>query len=114
MTSLFVHIVILCRSLAHDFRDDAEFRALAVLLIILLMGGTLFYWQVQNWSILDSIYFCVMSISTIGYGDFVPTTPVSKAFTIVFVISGIGLFASFVGKLVALRMNNYAQRKKKA
>lgn len=66
---------------------------------------------VERWPLLDSLYFCVMTISTIGYGDLAPTTAVSKIFTMAYAILGIGLFASFVGKLVALRMAHHKKRK---
>jgi len=94
-------------------RHDAEFRALAVLLLFTLFLGTVFYWQVEEWSFLDSLYFCVMTVATIGYGDFAPTTDVSKVFTIGFAILGIGLFASFVAKLVALRLDMHAAAKQR-
>jgi voltage-gated potassium channel len=113
MYSFFINIMLLLRTLVYGFRNDAEFRTLIFLMITLLIGGTLIYWQALSWTILDSFYFCVMPISTIGYGDFAPTTPFSKGFTIVYAIMGIGLFASFVGKLVALRMEHHAKSSEK-
>ncbi len=113
MLSFFVHLVTLLRTLVNGFRHDGEFRALAILLLGSLVGGTIFYWRMEHWTVLDSLYFCVMTISTIGYGDFVPTTPVAKVFTILYTILGIGLFATFVGKLVVLRMDNSKKRTKK-
>lgn len=109
MIALFLNIVLLVRTFWHGLRHDAEFRALAVLLLFTLFLGTVFYWQVEEWSFLDSLYFCVMTVATIGYGDFAPTTDVSKVFTIGFAILGIGLFASFVAKLVALRLDLHIQ-----
>ena len=111
MISFFVHVLLLLKTLVYGLRNDAELRAMAVLLVALMAGGTIFYRQMEHWSILDSLYFCVMTISTIGYGDFAPTTEMSKVFTIGYAILGIGLFASFVGKLVVLRMQNHAKGK---
>jgi hypothetical protein len=105
MISFFVNLWHLWRTVVRGFREDAEFRSMMFLLAFLLAGGTLFYWQNQQWGVLDALYFCVMTISTVGYGDLTPTTPFSKIFTMIYAILGIGLFASFVGKLVALRIN---------
>ena len=56
----------------------------------------------EGWSLLDALYFCVMTMATVGYGDLAPGTPLSKAFTIGYAMLGVGLFAGFVGKLVVL------------
>lgn len=40
-----------------------------------------------------------MTIATIGYGDFAPTTALSKIFTIVMALSDIGVFVGIVTKL---------------
>ena len=109
MFALLLNLVMLVQTLWQGLRKDAEFRALAVLLGVLLAGGTAFYSQVEHWSALDALYFCVMTIATVGYGDLTPTTALSKGFTIGFVILGIGVFASFVAKLVALRMDLHAK-----
>ena len=101
MIAFFINLAMLVQTLWQGLRKDAEIRALAVLLGVLLAGGTVFSSQVEDWSILDALYFCVMTITTVGYGDLTPTSALSKGFTIGFVILGIGVFASFVAKLVA-------------
>ncbi len=104
MISFFLQITLLLRTFIQGLRRDAEFRALGILLVLALLGGTMFYWQMESWGFLGSLYFCVMTLSTIGYGDLAPTSDLSRGFTIVYAIMGIGLFASFVAKLVALRL----------
>ncbi len=102
MIPLFLEILWLMRAVGRGVRDDDQFRALMVALTLLLAGGTAFYWRVEGWNALDALYFCVMTIATIGYGDLTPRAALSKAFTIGYAILGIGLFAGFVGKIVVL------------
>ena len=104
MVLFLIDLLLLVRTTVHGIYRDPEFRAITVLMFLLHSGGTLFYCQVEHWSIVDALYFCVMTISTVGYGDLIPHGGLSKMFTIGFTIFGIGLFASFVGKLVVLRI----------
>jgi len=113
MISFLLNLLLLGQTLWHGLRRDPEFRALGFLLVLVLAGGTVFYWQVERWTAIDSLYFCVMTIATIGYGDFTPTGNASKVFTIGYAILGIGLFASFVAKLVALRLDLHTATKKR-
>lgn len=113
MLSFFINLLTLLRTTIQGFRNDPEFRAIAILLVILLIGGAIFFNQVQGWPLLDSLYFCVMTISTIGYGDLAPTMAISKIFTMAYAVLGIGLFATFVGKLVTLRMGRHESRRAK-
>jgi len=71
-----------------------------VLMLVLLASATWFYAETEGWSIIDSLYFSVMTMSTIGYGDLAPSTPLSKMFTIVFSILSIGVFAAVASKIV--------------
>uniref|UniRef100_A0A0R3X5F2 Ion_trans_2 domain-containing protein n=1 Tax=Hydatigena taeniaeformis TaxID=6205 RepID=A0A0R3X5F2_HYDTA len=43
-----------------------------VFTLILLLPAYIFMRLEPNWSYLDSIYFCFISLTTIGFGDFVP------------------------------------------
>jgi len=102
MIALLIGFTVLLRTLWCGVREDHSFRALMVTMGLVVTGGTLFYWQIEGWSLVDSLYFCIITMATIGYGDLTPTTPLSKLFTVGFVILGVGLFATFVGKIVAL------------
>ena len=105
MTSFFINLWKLLVATRHGIKEDPEFRALLILLTTLLAGATYFYWHVEGWSVVDSLYFSVMTTSTIGYGDLVPTTAFSKLFTIMFAILSIGVFVGVVSKLVTIILN---------
>jgi dipeptide/tripeptide permease len=70
-----------------------ESRRTLLAAVAMLAGGTVFYRLVEGWTWLDALYFCVVTLATIGYGDLAPKTGAGKAFTIVFVLIGIGIIA---------------------
>eukprot|EP00966_Prymnesium_polylepis_P323466 7379652-Prymnesium_polylepis.3 len=50
-------------------------------LVAALACGWVVYAPLEHWSLLDTIYFMVVSATTVGYGDFVPKTTAAKLFT---------------------------------
>lgn len=68
-----------------------------------LLVGTLVYHWLEGWSYLDALYFCVISLATVGYGDLTPTTPLAKAFTIVYVINGIVILLALFDRIRTVR-----------
>jgi len=66
---------------------------IAVLSILFLLSiGTGVYSVLEKWHWIDSLYFTTSTLTTIGYGDLVPTHEISKLFTVIFVFSGVGIF----------------------
>lgn len=61
-----------------------------VILVLLVLGAT-FYHRVEGWRYLDALYFSSYTLTTVGYGDFVPKTDLGKMFTIVYVFAGVGI-----------------------
>jgi voltage-gated potassium channel len=74
---------------------DPETRPLPVLAIVLLLTGTIFYSQAEDWSVADALYFSVTSLLTVGMGDLVPTTTGSKLFTVLYLLVGVGVLVAF-------------------
>jgi voltage-gated potassium channel len=52
--------------------------------------------NVQINSPLEALYFTIVTISTVGYGDIVPITDVARVFVIVLIVSGLSIFLSAV------------------
>ena len=75
-----------------------------------LMMGTLFYHWVEGWSYLDALYFCVVSLATVGYGDLTPTTPIARMFTIVYLINGIGILLALFDRIRTVRGQQIRRR----
>lgn len=112
MFTLIIDLIKLLRAVWYGFRTDPEFRILLYSLLLLLGGATFFYTSIEHWSIVDSLYFSIMTMSTIGYGDLAPTTDMSKLFTIVFAVLSIGVFAAVVSKIVVITLEQKKQRQK--
>jgi uncharacterized membrane protein YbhN (UPF0104 family) len=88
----FVSLARLLRALL----QQPESRALLTMALAVIAVGTLFYHNVEGWRWLDALYFCVVTLVTIGYGDFTPKTDAGKLFTIVYIIIGLGILSGFL------------------
>ena len=80
---------------------------LTVFTIIFMFAGLI--WAVENshhpggfGTIWDSLYFAIVTLSTVGYGDVTPLSPVGKAITVVMILSGIALIPWQLGKLLKI------------
>ena len=49
---------------------------------------------------LDALYYTIITVSTVGYGDAVPTTQLARTFAISFVVVGTAAFAFSLGTLI--------------
>lgn len=83
-----------------------------VVAVILGVGGA-FYHYIEGLSWLDSFYFCVVTLTTVGYGDFTPQTDIGKIFTMLYIFCGVGIFATFISTFFKRRANKFATRHKK-
>lgn len=92
-----------------------EFRGLIGIEVLAILGGAVFYHNVEQWSWLDSVYFCVVTLATVGYGDLHPTTPWGKIFAIPYIILGVallGVFIQIAGKTALQELQARDERKR--
>ena len=96
---------------------DKEFRALFIWVVIVIAIGTAFYARVEGWRVLDALYFTIITLTTVGYGDLAPQTDPGKIFTIVYIFVGLSLISGFIillgehsKKLTLIRKKNELNR----
>ena len=76
-----------------------EGKALVLSAVGTVAVGTVAYSVLEGWSLLDSLYFCVVTLATIGFGDLHPTTDLAKLFTVGYIVVGVGIIAGFLSEL---------------
>lgn len=69
--------------------------------LVLLVVGTLGFHFLEGLSLLNSLYLTVASLTTVGYGDFVPRTDTGKIFTMFLVLGGV--FSMFYAATAIIR-----------
>jgi voltage-gated potassium channel len=95
MIPLFLAARGLWRALVAVWRDP-ETKALPVVAGALVLVGTLFYWHFEGWTIIQSLYFSVVTLTTVGYGDLSPTHPGTQIFTVVYILTGFGVLVALL------------------
>lgn len=84
-----------------------SFITLALTVVLVIASGTVFFHYIEGWSWLDSYFFTVVTISTVGYGELVPTTAIGKIATTVLIFFGLATFA-----MAIQQFGSYAMRKR--
>lgn len=81
-----------------DQRVDTKMVRYALLIIVAyFVLGCVFYSLKEGWTVINSVYFAVVTLTTTGYGDLTPTDNLSKLFTCLFAFLGIGIITSSLG-----------------
>ena len=92
------------RLLVFDILIDPRSRPIAVWAIAMVFIGTIVFHWLEGWDYVDSFYFSVVSLTTVGYGDFVPTAPLTKILSVFYIISGIGMLFSLIDVIADKRL----------
>ena len=78
------------------------FGGMIVIDAVTLAAASLFFHFIEGWDILDSLYFSVGVMGTVGLGDFVPKTPEGKVATMFLIIVGLATFGT-VARILMVR-----------
>jgi voltage-gated potassium channel len=94
-----------------SLKTNMDIVVLAILAsLIIIFGGIGEYlaehqYQGANITNLgDAFWWAVVTISTVGYGDYYPVTAVGRVIAVIVMVSGIGIFLLLVGKLSQRRL----------
>ena len=72
------------------FRTFFRIRNAIIALGIALVLGTLGFRLIEGWSVIDSFYVTVQTLTTVGYGDLPPRSLAGRGFAVVIMLVGVG------------------------
>ena len=77
--------------------------SLLLSLVILALGG-LGFWAIdpQVHSLSDGLWLAFTTAATVGYGDMVPSTPLSRTFAVIVVLLGLAVLSLVTASVAAL------------
>lgn len=99
--------------------DKIKYQMIAAALAMtgLITLGTFIYHFLERWTWATSFYFTVVTLTTVGYGDLVPSSDLSRVFTAIFILLGVTIVLASVTVIgtqyLAVRGTKVEQRRRK-
>ncbi len=95
----------------HFVRNEIQYTAIVVITILLFSSyGILLFERRVNPEIKtvgDAFWWSVVTVTTVGYGDKVPVTPLGRVIGVVLMFTGIGIIGIFSGTMATYLMKGY-------
>ncbi|XP_040986241.1 two-pore potassium channel 1-like [Juglans microcarpa x Juglans regia] len=92
-----------CKSIIEKI--DPDLMHVAIFLAVYIVVGTLCFYNLRPQmkgektnAIIDTVYFCIVTMATVGYGDLVPDSVVTKLLACVFAFTGLALVGLVLSK----------------
>lgn len=93
---------------AHNVLTKHKLHYLLLVTLVLVVAGALIVQTVESTSseasirtVPDAIWWAVTTVTTVGYGDLYPVTPVDRGVAIVFMILGVGIFGLLAASMAS-------------
>ncbi|XP_043790634.1 uncharacterized protein LOC122713886 isoform X1 [Apis laboriosa] len=100
------------------FAVDDEFNlpisvAIFILVVYIFIGAAIFWWS-EEWGFFESFYFVFISMSTIGFGDYVPQMhPVYMMGSIIYLVFGLALTSMCINVVQVMLSDSFRQASQK-
>jgi len=92
----------LCQEMLYQF-----FRSLILVMGLVIPALAIGY--LEGWTIVDSLYYCAMTATTVGYGDISPQRQETRLIAVFYLPLCVGVMAKILGKFSSIYMKRKAQ-----
>lgn len=79
-------------------------------LVLLILFWTLAFMAVERRGFTDALYYTMVTVTTVGYGDIHPESTTGKMMAILIILTGTGLFGGMVASVTELLLNRRERR----
>lgn len=97
--------------LVGEFLKNTRLDEILGMCILIVLGSTLGLYLVDPSmnNLFDDFWFVIVSLTTVGYGDIIPTTTFGKIFSLILLIIGVFMFSAITGAISSYFMDNLLQ-----
>jgi voltage-gated potassium channel len=88
-------------------KKNTKFRLIIYLAVftVLLSVGIIGFMFFEDMSLTNAIYFSIVTMATVGYGDIHPQTEIGKILALIVIIGGVGTFLGVIASITDLFVN---------
>ncbi len=87
-----------------------EILAAASVVLSWMAIGTVVFHHLEKWDWIQSAYFSVVTLTTVGYGDLHPTTDTARLADIFYILFGVAAVVSAVGVIGSNRVRKKTEK----
>jgi hypothetical protein len=90
----------------------SRIRVYLLILALVIAGGTVGMMLLERLGPLDALYFVVVTIGTVGYGDITPLTPAGRILVVVLILAGVGAFIGVFANAIETMLEREEKRER--
>jgi len=75
-----------------------------IIVFAVIVSGTIGMMTIEKKSLIDSFYFIIVTMATVGYGDVHPVTDLGKIFTLFIIVTGVGTFLGVIANFMEIML----------
>jgi voltage-gated potassium channel len=77
---------------------------------VVLVTGVLGFSYAEKVSVPDALYFSIVTVSTVGYGDIHPQTAAGKALAVLLIVGGVGTFLGVIANATEILLSRREEK----
>ncbi|MBN1382036.1 MAG: two pore domain potassium channel family protein [Deltaproteobacteria bacterium] len=83
----------------------SRLRIYLAVFTVLLLTGIIGFMFLENMSLTNAVYFSIVTMATVGYGDLHPQTEIGKILAVIIIIGGVGTFLGVIASITDFFVN---------
>ena len=85
------------QSKKYNLSNTVNYASMFLLVLSFWFGGALVFTLCEDWSYFQALFFCYQTLTTIGYGNLIPVSPVGVLFWRFYCFLGVGVLGVLLG-----------------